>query len=118
MSDPLARVNESSGDGTLFAPPKQIHVPIRRGRKAMAATSKRLPNDRSDTDRTLIFNMIELRPMTLDEIAAALGKFPSSVSPRLTELREAGKIEHTGETRPTRSGRNAAVWRAVAGGAA
>jgi len=50
---------------------------------------------------------------TDDEMQVALQMNPSTQRPRRIELWKAGFIEPTSETRPTRSGRQATVWRAV-----
>jgi predicted ArsR family transcriptional regulator len=50
-------------------------------------------------------------PMTADECAIALNLDKLSVRPRLTELKEAGRVEDTGTRRRNESGRSAIVWR-------
>lgn len=52
------------------------------------------------------------RGATNDELCAVLGLTPNQVSPRLVELRMAGRIDRHG-IRLTRSGCSAAVWRAL-----
>ena len=47
---------------------------------------------------------------TDDEIQVALDMNPSTERPRRIELAARGKIKASGETRKTRSGRNAVVW--------
>lgn len=47
---------------------------------------------------------------TTDEIEMALGLPHQSASARVTELRDAGKIETLGEVRPTRTGARAIVY--------
>lgn len=47
---------------------------------------------------------------TDDEIQVALDMNPSTQRPRRVELWEAGLVERTSATRPTRSGRRATVW--------
>lgn len=51
------------------------------------------------------------RPSTPDEIAEALGESVLSIRPRITELKQLGKIEPSGERRKNASGRAAKVWR-------
>lgn len=64
--------------------------------------------------RTMTFNMLrEHGPMTADEVAKALNLSVLTIRPRVSELRNAGRIADTGERRKNISGRNAAVWRAV-----
>jgi hypothetical protein len=48
---------------------------------------------------------------TSDEIERGLGLGGSTVRPRLVELRVQHRIEDSGRTRPTASGRAAVVWR-------
>lgn len=48
--------------------------------------------------------------LTADEAAANLGQSVLAVRPRVTELREMGKIERSGERRKNASGMSAAVW--------
>lgn len=55
--------------------------------------------------------LIELGPMTADEIAARLRLSVLSVRPRVSELLAQQRIERTGERRQNVSGMNAAVWR-------
>ena len=59
--------------------------------------------------------------MNADELAVALfktGKIPaphrSFVAPRLTELKEANQVRVVGKSKSPISGRNSAVWEAVA----
>jgi len=58
------------------------------------------------------------RGATAEEVAIALGLRSQSAGPRVKELREAGEIIDTGRTRPTTSGRSAAVYVAVEDSAA
>lgn len=50
-------------------------------------------------------------PMTADECADHLRLSILSIRPRLSELRNLGKLRDTGERRPNVSGRSAVVWR-------
>jgi len=50
---------------------------------------------------------------TADEISSVLGFSVLSIRPRVSELHAAGYIEDTGVRRRNKSGRQAAVWRAV-----
>lgn len=52
-------------------------------------------------------------PSTPDEVAARLRWPVHAVRPRFTELAAQGRIEYTGERRPTPYGATARVWRAV-----
>ena len=49
-------------------------------------------------------------PMTQEEIATFLAWPIQSVNPRVNELSRMNLIRDTGERRPTRSGKRAAVW--------
>ena len=62
--------------------------------------------------RMKIFKEIAFEPAgwTCDELEVHMGMRHQTVSPRLLELVEAGRIEDSGERRPTRSGRGARVY--------
>jgi hypothetical protein len=47
---------------------------------------------------------------TADEIEQATSYSGNTIRPRLVELKRIGSIEKSDATRPTRSGRKAAVW--------
>ena len=51
--------------------------------------------------------------VTDDDLQFVLNLNPSTLRPRRIELVNAGLVEDSGETRKTRSGRQAVVWRAV-----
>lgn len=58
------------------------------------------------------------RGLTNDELETALGDCRAqTIAPRVLELRRAGQVEDSGQTRETRWGRMAIVWRAVRNGA-
>jgi len=59
-----------------------------------------------------VLEFIAARPSTDEEIAEGLGLSPSTARPRRVELWRRWLIVQDG-TRPTRSGRQAAVWRKV-----
>lgn len=65
-------------------------------------------------DRERVYEFIAARGeygATLDEVSAAFERPPNALSGRITDLHEAAKIyRKPGETRPTRTGANAAVW--------
>lgn len=66
------------------------------------------------TQRAAILSAIRaagVRGITDDELQATLGLDGSTIRPRSGELLAAGLIEKTNNTRPTRSGRQAAVYR-------
>lgn len=49
-------------------------------------------------------------PLTADQCATALSQPILSIRPRLSELRELGKVVDTGDRRPNASGKRAIVW--------
>lgn len=60
----------------------------------------------------LILTALELGPGTKDEIAARTGALSEQqVARRMHGLHRAGRVEPTGTTRPSRSGRPERVWR-------
>ena len=59
-----------------------------------------------------VLERLRMYPQTCEEVEKGLGLRRSTASARITELRLKGKIEDTGERRPTESGRKAIVWRA------
>lgn len=65
-------------------------------------------------DREQVFEAVKAsgeRGLTLDELSAAWNRPPNALSARFCELREAGRIYKTVETRKTRSGVGARVYR-------
>lgn len=48
--------------------------------------------------------------LTADEAASILGETVLAIRPRVTELKEIGEIERSGERRKNVSGMSAAVW--------
>lgn len=60
-----------------------------------------------------ILAALEAGPATYTELAALTGLAPVQVNRRLHELRRAGVVERLTETRPTPSGREARLHRAV-----
>jgi hypothetical protein len=53
------------------------------------------------------------RGATREEIERSTKIKHQTINPRIAELRKAGLIRESGKSRPTRSGRSAAVWIAV-----
>lgn len=53
-------------------------------------------------------------PLTCDEMDERIGWRPTTAGRRIADAVRYGRIEFTGQTRPTRSGRRANVYRAVA----
>lgn len=62
------------------------------------------------TLRGKVLQALREGPATADECAARLGFSILSIRPRLTELRELGRVCDTGARRPNASGRSAIVW--------
>jgi len=59
-----------------------------------------------------ILEIIKKQPATQDELAYVLGLQNAQVNKRTADLKNAGVIESSGETRPGKSGRQQTVWRA------
>lgn len=55
-------------------------------------------------------------PSTADEVALYLGRSVLSIRPRMSELRNAGLLEASGDRRKNASGSSATVWKLVEGG--
>lgn len=69
--------------------------------------------ENADSRRSLILASIEMNgPSTADEIADRFGWPPYQCRPRLTELRDAGRIKAVGR-RPGISGTKITIWSAV-----
>lgn len=71
-----------------------------------------------ETRKKLIIELLEKKPMTAHEITETLVEkelIPyydrNFVSPRLTELKDAGKVEVSGKAYSPRTDRNVAVWK-------
>lgn len=99
------------------------HTPVPPYRKnSPAGTSDRaalMIAEHAPTLRQRILELIRARGpagLTDDEGEAELGIIAQTYTPRRGELRRMGLIRDTGERRPTRSGRPAAVWVATGGG--
>lgn len=73
------------------------------------AANKMKPH--SSTLRNQVLEALRHEEMTADEAAAAIGKTPFSVRPRVTELAKLGLIEESGVRRLNDSGSFAVVWR-------
>ena len=62
--------------------------------------------------RERVWRELRLRgPATPEEVAGRLNLDVMSIRPRFSELKLAGRIEPTGKTRMSRTGRRAKVWR-------
>ena len=64
-------------------------------------------------DELRIATILGMKDLTYDEMQAILDILPQTVAARCNGLMQKGLIERTGEQRPTRRGRNAAVWTLV-----
>lgn len=90
--------------GLLFAANGQLAY--RPAEPPSAASSQRHP-----TYRSQVLDALRDGPKTDEEICLATGLRGSTVRPRRLELLRGRLIEDSGEVRPTRSGREAIVWR-------
>jgi len=64
----------------------------------------------SDHERRIL-EALAAGPGTKDEIAARCGLSEQQVARRMHGLERAGRVQATGETRPSAAGRPATVWR-------
>jgi hypothetical protein len=68
----------------------------------------------ADLQRALIVHALRTQgPMTADELDVALDWRETTSGRRLAEAERQGRVRRTGNTRPTRSGRNAEIWEAA-----
>lgn len=65
------------------------------------------------TLRSKVLRALGNCPLTADECAAVLRQPVLSIRPRLSELRELGRIEDSGKRRRNASGKNAIVWHRI-----
>jgi hypothetical protein len=61
--------------------------------------------------RSQVLEALRRHCMTADEVAQFIKHDILGVRPRLSELKEMGKIAATDQRRPNKSGKNAVVWR-------
>lgn len=61
--------------------------------------------------RAKILKALEVRPMTSEELSDFLNVQFLNIRPRVTELKDAGKVEKTGARRMQRTGGKANEWR-------
>jgi hypothetical protein len=110
----MARVDNDRGDGTLFAPPREVQTPLHRGQVPMAETSIDAHRSRDRAgDRARVLALIRTSPRTLDEVATIFGRAPNALSGRISELAKEGLIVRTGARRKTRAGASANIWAAT-----
>lgn len=88
-------------------------VPVETSEDASDKIRPHLPRIRSAVLRRLHYVAL-----TCDQIEEFTGFAHQTVGPRLRELADAGLIERTDERRPTRSGRDAFVWKITQNGLA
>jgi hypothetical protein len=78
---------------------------------SLAAADAIEDGGRAATLRMQCLGLLEVEPMTADEVAALLNESVLSIRPRITELFKRHLIADTGERRENRSGRKAKVMR-------
>jgi hypothetical protein len=86
------------------------------GNSESMAAFESTPESERAAMRERVFRFILARGeygATADEIAVAFASFHNTVAPRLSELKQEGRIVPSKETRPTRLGRQARVQKAV-----
>jgi predicted Rossmann fold nucleotide-binding protein DprA/Smf involved in DNA uptake len=91
-------------------------VPPVRSRRRDPATSHEAAARVTEFDANhfgRIMDALRQGPATFHQIAARAGLDGQQVNKRLPELERAGAVVRTGERRPSPSGRQCAVWRAV-----
>ena len=81
-------------------------------RKTSNAAYDSIKNHKSSM-KARILRMLEETQSTDDEMEKALGMSHQTLSSCRRSLVKDGLVEATGDKRPTRSGRNAQVWRIV-----
>jgi len=114
-------VEQPEPEGSLFAPPREIQIPKRRGHVPIADTSKAArPRAAASADRAakLLREVHARGTATCDEIASAWAVPVHTMSGRFTEMLSRGLVERTGAKRPTRSGSMASVLMLTAAGLA
>jgi hypothetical protein len=87
-------------------------APSVAGSPTSAAAADAMEPDTLNALQRRVYEFVASRPSTDEEITEGLGISPSTARPRRVELVRRGLIAADG-TRPTRSGRQAAVWRKV-----
>lgn len=97
--------DDEDDQGDLFNTSRNFKKP------GTSSDAARAAEPRAHIWRKRVLDALLVRPMTPDEIAAALGADILTVRPRCSELLKAGQIDITGERRPTPRGRNADVLR-------
>jgi predicted transcriptional regulator len=88
--------------------------PVAPGWKRTDTSREAAETTNAATLRAKVLRVLANGPLTADECAAAMRCPILSIRPRLSELRELGKVEDSGERRFNSSGKRAIVWRLVA----
>ena len=88
---------------TLFDAPHNGTDTSRGAAKAATPAMK-------DRQREIVDTLTLYGPLTQEAIATAVSRPIQSINPRVNELARMGLIRDTGERRPTKSGKRAAVW--------
>ena len=91
-------------------PGREADPPVARERPTSVVAGRRIRLP-AKTFRAQVHDALRAGPKTDEEICRATGLRGSTVRPRRLELLREGLIEDSGEVRPTRSGREAIVWR-------
>lgn len=103
---PTTRPVETLSDPTVDRVGK-----VRRDHPRTARAAALAATPRTGTARHRLLQAIAERPRTDEELQDDLAMAANTQRPRRVELVEGGWIEDSGETRPTRSGQEAIVWR-------
>lgn len=99
----MSRILDALGPNYPAAPGFKEPTTSKEAASAIAGRAEHL------RDRCLTY--LANRPSTADEIAEALGETVLAIRPRITELKQTGRIERTGERRKNASGAKAHVYR-------
>lgn len=100
---------------------RDLPPPPARDIDTSIAAAESIAGEKVNHKRRIVLDCITAkgsRGATLDEVSVSLDMLMQTASARVRELAQAGYIEDTGDRRPTRTGRNARVYRATQRGAA
>lgn len=93
------------------APPAPLTAPFVKGSETSKDAAERIAPALGYLQQVVLDTLSAVRPgLTTDEIEVRTGLRHQTASARVRELAQRGYIEATGEKRPTRSGRAAAVY--------
>ena len=93
-----------------YQPSRATEPPVVRDRPTSVTAGRRIRQP-AKTFRGQVLEALREGAKTDEEICRTTGLRGSSVRPRRLELLRDGVIEDSGQVRPTRSGREAIVWR-------